>query len=148
VESEINQIEEVFNIQDSSCKSKEVSTEIRIQATKDSSNKYNELLLGLLDTGATGIFVKRTALNSIHHQIKPTNIRVKGRYAQSHINEIALLTLSSTKVTTKVTTKVKHLCLCVLLTLVASTLVCVCVYCHLLPKFLFCLINEKVLTLN
>jgi hypothetical protein len=91
VESEINQIEKVFNIQDSSYKSKEISTEIRIQATKDSSNKYNELLLGLLDTGATGIFVKRTALNNIHHQIKPTNIRVKGRYAQSRINEIALL---------------------------------------------------------
>jgi hypothetical protein len=41
--------------------------------------------------GASGIFVKRTALNNIHHQIKPTNIRVKGRYAQSRINEIALL---------------------------------------------------------
>jgi hypothetical protein len=65
VESEINQIEEVFNIQDSNYKSKEVSTEIHFQATKESTNKYHELLLGLLDTGATGIFVKRIALNNI-----------------------------------------------------------------------------------
>jgi hypothetical protein len=49
--------------------------------------------LVLLDTGATGIFMKRTALNNILHYIKKNNIQVKGRYAQSHIPEIALLNI-------------------------------------------------------
>ena len=48
------------------------------------------MLLGLLDTGATGIFVKRAALKNIEHEIKNINIQVKGRYALSHLKEIAL----------------------------------------------------------
>jgi hypothetical protein len=46
VELKINQIEELFNIQDSNYKSKEVSTEIRIQATKESSNKMQWIIVG------------------------------------------------------------------------------------------------------
>ena len=54
--SEINHIEEIFNIQDSEEKSADICTEIRIQGTNHDGP--SQLLLGLLDTGATGIFVK------------------------------------------------------------------------------------------
>jgi hypothetical protein len=47
------------------------------------------LLLGLLDTGATGIFLKRTALQNIEHEIKNINIQVKCGYAPLHLKEIA-----------------------------------------------------------
>jgi hypothetical protein len=43
----------------------------------------------LLDTGATGIFIKRVALQDINHQIKKINIQVKGQYDMSHLKEIA-----------------------------------------------------------
>ena len=46
--------------------------------------------MGLLDTGATGIFIKQAALNNLQHQIKQTNIHVKGRYAKLKITQIAL----------------------------------------------------------
>jgi hypothetical protein len=93
VESEIHQIEEVFNINDSKYKSNRVSTKICVQGAKKSNESLNQLLLGLLNTGATGIFIKRTTLNNILHCIKKTNIHVKGRYAQSHIHEVALLNI-------------------------------------------------------
>jgi hypothetical protein len=47
-------------------------------------------LLGLLDTGATGIFVKRKALKGIDHQVEQVNLEVKGRYPQSQLKEIAI----------------------------------------------------------
>ena len=84
----MNQIEEIFHIQDQNQSFDEISTEVRIQGAK-TTNK-DQLLLGLLDTGATGIFVKRAALKNIEHEIKNINIQVKGRYALSHLKEIAL----------------------------------------------------------
>jgi hypothetical protein len=93
VESEIHQIEEIFNINDSKYKPNGVSTEIYVQGAEKSNENLNQLLLSLLDTGATGIFIKRTALNNILHHIKKTNIHVKGRYAQSQIHEVALLNI-------------------------------------------------------
>ena len=89
--SEINHIEEIFNIQDSEEKSDAICTEIRIQGTN--RDGPSQLLLGLLDTGATGIFVKRTALKNIEHQVKKINIQVKGRYALSHLKEVALFNI-------------------------------------------------------
>ena len=84
----MNQIEEIFHIQDQNQSFDEISTEVRIQGAK-TTNK-DQLLLGLLDTGATGIFVKRAALKNIEYEIKNINIQVKGRYALSHLKEIAL----------------------------------------------------------
>jgi hypothetical protein len=58
----VNQIEEIFHIQDKQQARNEISTGVRIQGVTSKGN--NELLLGLLDTGETGIFVKRTALQN------------------------------------------------------------------------------------
>ena len=87
--SENNQIEEVFQIENKNKNdaSNEVSTEVRIQCF---GNNVKHLLLGLLDTGATGIFVKRNALKGINHQVEQVNIKVKGRYSQSQLKEIAV----------------------------------------------------------
>ena len=63
-----------------------MSTEIRIQSL---GNNVKHLMLGLLDTGATGTFIKRNALNNIEHQVRKVNIKVKGRYASSHLKEVA-----------------------------------------------------------
>jgi hypothetical protein len=53
--SETNQIEENFQIQDIKINPKDnISTEVRIQCF---SKNVQHLLLGLLDTGATGIFI-------------------------------------------------------------------------------------------
>ena len=46
-------------------------------------------MLGLLDTGATSIFIKRSALKNVTCDISPANIKVKGRYSTSQIKEIA-----------------------------------------------------------
>jgi hypothetical protein len=86
-------MEEIFNINDSKYKSNGVSTKICVQGAKKLNENLNQLLLGLLDTGSTGIFIKWTALNNILHHIKKTNIHVKGRYAQSHIHDVALLNI-------------------------------------------------------
>ena len=45
-------------------------------------------MLGLLDTGATSIFIKRSALKNVTCDISPANIKVKGRYSTSQIKEI------------------------------------------------------------
>jgi hypothetical protein len=57
VTSEANQIEEVFFLHNR--KNDEVlNTEVRVQGVKTDNSNPMKLLLGLLDTGATGIFVK------------------------------------------------------------------------------------------
>lgn len=53
-------------------------------------NNVKHLLLGLLDTGDTGIFVKRKSLKGIDHQVEKVNLRVKGRYSQTQLKEIAI----------------------------------------------------------
>jgi predicted aspartyl protease len=88
VSSEINQIEEVFVLHDRK-KNEILNTEVRVQGMKADNSNPAKLLLGLLDTGATGIFVKRNALENFDHKITKTNIQVKGRYAQSILKEIA-----------------------------------------------------------
>jgi hypothetical protein len=55
-ELEINHIEEVFHLQDLDTKIDTVCTEIRVSTT--SSNSQQIYLSGLLDTGATGSFIK------------------------------------------------------------------------------------------
>jgi hypothetical protein len=60
---ELNQIEEVFEINDEE-KTKpkhKISTELSVQC-----HGNNKMLLGLLDTGATGIFIKKNALKDIN----------------------------------------------------------------------------------
>jgi hypothetical protein len=47
-------------------------------------------LLGLLDTGATGIFVKREAFKGIVHQVEQVNFKVKGRFSHPQLKEIAI----------------------------------------------------------
>jgi hypothetical protein len=77
-DSEINHIEEIFHILDGKEKSNEISTELRIQGIKNNKTNTNHLLLGLLDTGATSVFVKKAALQHIDPQIKQINVQVKG----------------------------------------------------------------------
>jgi hypothetical protein len=66
-----------------------LNTEVRVQGVKTDNSNPVKLLLGLLDTGATGIFVKQNALENFDHKITKTKIQVKGRYAQSTFKEIA-----------------------------------------------------------
>ena len=89
INSENNHIEEVFQVEDKTNNdtSNEVSTEVRIQCC---GNNVKHLLLGLLDTGATGTFVKREALKGIDHQVEQVNLKVKGRYSHSQLKEIAI----------------------------------------------------------
>jgi hypothetical protein len=56
---------------------------------KTDNTNHVILLLGSLDTGATGIFVKRNALGNFNHEITKIKIQVKGRYAQSTLKEVA-----------------------------------------------------------
>jgi hypothetical protein len=69
----------LFHTHDQKQAINEISTEVHIQGVK--SKDKDQLLLSLLDAGATGIFVKRTALENIEHQIKNINIQIKGQYA-------------------------------------------------------------------
>jgi predicted aspartyl protease len=89
--SEINQIEEVFVLQDHE-KPKQINTEVRVQVSRNKIQS-SQLFLGLLDTGATGIFVKRDVLKYFDHKITKANIQVKGRYALSTLKEIAHFTI-------------------------------------------------------
>jgi hypothetical protein len=47
------------------------------------------MLLGLLDTGTTGIFIKKNALKDVMHTIQRIDLKVKGRYSQSSLKEVA-----------------------------------------------------------
>jgi len=47
------------------------------------------MVLGLLDSGATGIHVKRSVLPMIKCTIVDANIHVTGRYGKSHVTETA-----------------------------------------------------------
>jgi hypothetical protein len=84
VNSEINHIKEIFH---------EISTELCIQGHKDNKTKTNHLLLRLLDTGATSVFVKKAALQHIDHQIKKINVQVKGQHAITQLKEIAIFSV-------------------------------------------------------
>jgi hypothetical protein len=91
--SELNQIQEIFIIQNQEKAKKidnNISTEICVQEAVK-SGKY--VVLGLLDTEATGVFIKQAALNKFDHIIKKTNVQVKGSYALSSVKEIASLTI-------------------------------------------------------
>jgi hypothetical protein len=92
--SEINHIKEIFcvqeELQNNNKESDDISTEIRVQGSK---KNVDHILLGLLDTGATGIFVKRMALKNIDHHLKEVNIQVKGRYAHSHLKQVAFFNI-------------------------------------------------------
>ena len=87
--SELNQIEEICNIHDDiqTNPANNVSTEVRIQSL---GINVKHLMLGLLDTGATGVFIKQNVLKNIKHQVRKVNIKVKGRYASSHLKEVSL----------------------------------------------------------
>ena len=66
--SEINHIEEVFNIQDPENALVNISTEIRIQGIIK-NNESRQLILGLLDTGATGNFIIKPDGNVIQFRM-------------------------------------------------------------------------------
>jgi hypothetical protein len=53
----------------------------------------NSIILGVFNTGATGIFIKRAAFKNIDHKIKKAKVQVKGRYALSRLKESASLTI-------------------------------------------------------
>ena len=58
------------------------------------ATNVKHLMLGLLDTGATGVFIKRNVLKNIKHQVQKVNIKVKGRYASSLLKEVALFDIN------------------------------------------------------
>jgi hypothetical protein len=66
--SKVNHIEEIFQVQDTNKthNSNEINTEVRVQCHGKHTNHF---MLGLLDTGATGVFIKQNALS----QIKTSN---------------------------------------------------------------------------
>jgi hypothetical protein len=82
--SKLNQIEEVFEIDDGEKPKHEISSEVRVQCYGN-----NKMLLELLDTGATGIFIKKNALKDVMHTIQKIDLKVKGRYSQSSLKEVA-----------------------------------------------------------
>jgi hypothetical protein len=75
------------NLQESDTKIDTVCTEICVST--NSSNFQHTYLLGLLDTKATGSFIKQLLLKTIQHNIQPVDVQVKGRYSQSHITQIS-----------------------------------------------------------
>jgi hypothetical protein len=68
-----------------------INTEVRIQGNIKEEKQF---LLGLLDTGATGTFIKRSALKNFTHQIRKVKLQAKGRYALSNLQEMASFTIS------------------------------------------------------
>jgi hypothetical protein len=87
VETEINHIEEIFELQEPSLGNSNIGTEVLIQGI--ATNGQHLLLLGLLDAGATGSFIKQLALKNIMHSTQVINLQVKGQYSQSHIKHLA-----------------------------------------------------------
>jgi predicted protein tyrosine phosphatase len=77
----------VFHLKESDAKIDTVCTEIRVSTT--SSDSQHTYLFSLLDTGATGSFIKQSVLKTIQHKIQLVDVQVKGRYSQSHITQIA-----------------------------------------------------------
>jgi ribosomal protein L11 len=82
--SELNQIEEVFEIAEQTENKHEISTEVKVQCGGN-----QKMLLGLLDTGATSIFIKKHALKDVTHTIQKIDLKVKGQCSQSSLKEIA-----------------------------------------------------------
>jgi hypothetical protein len=74
-------------LQDSDTKIDTICIDICVSTT--SSDSQYTYLLGLLDTRATGSFIKQSVLKTIQHKIQPVDVQVKGRYSQSHITQIA-----------------------------------------------------------
>ena len=73
--------------------SNSASTEIKVELINP-SNDNNVLVLGLADTGAKSIFIKRSALNRIPHRIENCLIKSQGRYGNSSkISNIATFQL-------------------------------------------------------
>lgn len=57
---------------------------------EDNQQSY---VLGLLDTGTSGIFVKRSILNKIRHVIEETPTQLHGRYNSTIAHHLATFTI-------------------------------------------------------
>lgn len=58
-----------------------------------SSNHQCKYVLGLLDTGASGVYIKREALKNINHTLESTPIRLQGCYKTTHCTQVATFTI-------------------------------------------------------
>ncbi len=67
------------------------STELRVQVT--SPNKQPYYLLGLLDTGAGGAYIKRSALAHIDHTVEDAVVQLQGRYSTVQATQTAIFTI-------------------------------------------------------
>ena len=63
------------------------STETKVRIS--GSNK-NKALNGLLDSGASGTHIKRSAPKNVKYVSKQVNVKVSGRYATSQIKQMAV----------------------------------------------------------
>ena len=54
------------------------------------STKKNKTIKGLLDTGAGGVHIKRSALKNTRHIIQNVNFEVTGRYSKRMIKQMAI----------------------------------------------------------
>ena len=90
----VNQIEEspytreVFTINNGN---QESTTELKVMVSKE-KNQIS-YLTGLLDTGASGCFIKQTALEKVHHHLENATVQLQGRYNSSMATNIATFSL-------------------------------------------------------
>ena len=69
----------------------DLCTEVQASVKK---NNFHININTLLDTGARGNFIKKEALKSIPHILKPTSTRIKGRYKSVQATELAIFNIT------------------------------------------------------
>ncbi len=88
-EEDFNMIEEVYftEVETENALVSDTSTETRVQVT--SSNNSPSLLLGLLDTGASGTYISANVLSKVKHTIEPISVPIRGRYSKVTASRLA-----------------------------------------------------------
>jgi hypothetical protein len=88
-DNENNYIEEVYAIANKPVVKPEPITSTELKIKVSNNDQTSSLLLGLLDTGATGTYVAASALQKINHTIEPINVQVRGRYSSITATKMA-----------------------------------------------------------
>ena len=100
-EEEMNTIYEEMNNVEEKVKPSKLLSETRVEL----SNK--KVVLGLFDSGAGGVHIKRSTLSKIQHTVHEVCVEVKGRYSKSFINQVAQFELKLPDFCSSKTVKVK-----------------------------------------
>jgi hypothetical protein len=90
-DNENNYIEEVYAITNKPVVESEPITSTELKIKGSNNDQTSSLLLGLLDTGATGTYVAASALQKINHTIEPINVQVCGCYSSVTATKMATL---------------------------------------------------------